>query len=65
LKFTDESIDFSFKNSNLCKEWMGYLSQAMEFNIFLKEKQIFSKAPSFLSYLKALKEEEAEQLVLL
>jgi len=44
---------------------MGYLSQAMEFNIFLKEKQIFSKAQSFLSYLKALKEEENEQIVLL
>lgn len=44
---------------------MGYLSQAMDFNNFLKEKQLFSKAESFHNYLKTLKEEVSEKLVLL
>ena len=35
---------------------MGYLSQAMEFNNFLKEKRLFSKAESFQNYFKTLKE---------
>jgi hypothetical protein len=37
----------------------------MDFNHFLKEKQIFSKAQSFNNYLKALQEEDNEQIVLL
>jgi hypothetical protein len=61
----DETFDFKFTNSNLCKEWMGYLMQAMAFNKYLNELKIFSRAESFTKYLASLSEAENTRIVTL
>lgn len=50
---------------NICKEWMGYLMQAMTFNRYLNEKKIFSKADSYTKYLQSLYEEDGTKIVTL
>ena len=55
LDFVDEdAMDLKFTNMNLCKEWMGYLIQAMTFTKYLNERRSFSKADSFRNFLKSL-----------
>jgi hypothetical protein len=59
------SMDLKFSNMNLCKEWMGYLIQAMTFNKYLNERRTFSKADSFLNFLKSLNGEGDTRIVTL
>jgi hypothetical protein len=58
-------MDFKFTNKNLCKEWMGYLMQAMTFNRYLNEKKAFSRAESFTKYLNSLNDRDHTQIVTL
>jgi hypothetical protein len=56
MEMPEDTLDLKFINSNLCKEWMGYLMQAMTFNKYLNERRIFSHAESFNNYLASLSE---------
>lgn len=40
-----------FINKDICKEWVGYLNQVLNFSLYLKEKQAFSKKESFQKYI--------------
>lgn len=35
ISLLEDAIDYKFTSMNLCKEWMGYLMQAMAFNKYL------------------------------
>ena len=50
-------MDLKFTNMNICKEWMGYLIQAMVFSKYLNERKTFSKSNSFRNFLKSINEE--------
>lgn len=56
-------MDLKFTNMNLCKEWMGYLIQAMIFNKYLNDKKTFSRSDSFRNFLKSLTEESSPRIV--
>jgi hypothetical protein len=43
LVLRDEQVNMKFVNKDICKEWVGYLNQVLNFSHFLKEKQVFSK----------------------
>lgn len=58
-------MDFKFANRNVCKEWMGYIMQAMAFSGYLNEKRTFSKADSFKNFIKSLNEENDTRIVTL
>ena len=38
-----EDIDLKFSSQSLCKEWMGYLMQAMSFSKYLDQRQLYSR----------------------
>lgn len=63
MEMSEGTLDLKFINSNLCKEWMGYLMQAMTFNKYLNERQIFSHADSFHNYLASLSEAGNNRIV--
>lgn len=56
-------MDLKFTNMNICKEWMGYLIQAMIFNKYLNERESFSRSDSFQNFLKSLTEENSPRIV--
>ena len=56
-------MDLKFTNMNICKEWMGYLIQAMVFSKYLNERKTFSKSDSFRNFLKSLNEENSQRIV--
>jgi hypothetical protein len=43
-----------FINKDICKEWVGYLNQVLNFSHYLKEKQAFSKKESFQKYVETI-----------
>jgi hypothetical protein len=65
VELEEEQLEFSFGEAALCKEWLGYLSQAMVFNHFLQQKRLFSRADSFKHYMSTLVPGQGEQLVVL
>lgn len=56
-------MDLKFTNMNICKEWIGYLIQAMIFNKYLNDKKVFSRSDSFQNFLKSLTEDSSPKIV--
>lgn len=65
IELEDEQLEFIFREPTLCKEWLGYLSQAMTFANFLQQKQLYSRADSFKHYMSTLVPSQGQQVVIL
>jgi hypothetical protein len=65
LDLEESSMDFRFTSSALCKEWVGYLMQAMTYNRYLNDRKAFSRSDSFTRFVNDLRENEKLRIVTL
>lgn len=65
LEMEESSMDFRFTSSALCKEWVGYLMQAMTYNRYLNDRKAFSRSDSFARFVNDLRENEKLRIVTL